>query len=183
MKTLLALLVLTAASLCAQTETLDLGSRGRLTIYLPGDWRIDTTNFARQGSMTISPRREDVNASCTLVITNPESADRYDTKARLKLRVEADCHGMAEGSVEKRAVAREFTLTSGYGFYCSFTDPELRGQPPQKGNYKVMSTGKIRYAADVIVEVSIMADDFRGEPYQQLLGAVEGMEFAVGRGR
>ena len=182
MKNLFALLLLTSVSLCAQSETLDLGSRGRLTIYLPGDWRIDTTNFARQGTMTISPKREEVNASCTIAISIPEG-DRFDTKPRLKLRVEADCRSLAEGSVEKKAVAKEFALSSGYGFYCSFTDPDLRGQAPQKGNYKVMSTGKIRLASDVLVDVSIMADDFRGEPYQQLLGAVEGMEFVAGRGR
>lgn len=182
MKRLFALFLLTTVALCAQSETLDLGSRGRLTIYLPGDWRIDTTNFARQGSMTISPKKEDVNASCTIVITSPEG-DRFDTKPRLKLRVEADCRNLAEGSVEGKAVAREFALGSGYGFYCSFTDPDLRGQPPQKGNYKVMSSGKIRLAPDVLVEVNIMADDFRGEPYQQLLGAVEGMEYVAGRGR
>jgi hypothetical protein len=40
-----------------------------------------------------------------------------------------------------------------------------------------MSVGKIRLSADVLVDVSILADDFRGEPYQQLLGAIEGLEF------
>lgn len=182
MKKLIALLLLTAVSLLGQSETLDLGPRGRLTIYLPGDWKIDTTNFGKQGSIAVAPKKDEVNASCTISITVPET-DRYDTKARLKLRVEADCRNMAEGSVEKKAVAKEFTLGSGYGFYCSFTDPDLRGKPPEKGNYKVISTGKIRLASDVLLEVSIMADDFRGEPYQQLLGAVEGMEFVTGRGR
>ena len=74
-------------------------------------------------------------------------------------------------------------MATGYGFYCSFTDPDLRGRPPEKGNYKVMSTGKIRLAPDVLLDVSIMADDFRDEPYQQLLGAVEGMDYVRGPGR
>ena len=39
----------------------------------------------------------------------------------------------------------------------------------------MMSAGKIRLAPDVLLDVSIMADDFRDEPYQQLLGAIEGM--------
>ena len=49
---------------------------------------------------------------------------------------------------------------TGFGFYCNFTDPELRGKPPEKGNYKVMSVGKIRLAPDVMLEVSISADSF-----------------------
>ncbi len=123
-----------AASVCAQSETLDLGPRRQLTLYLVGDWKVDTTHFARQGTMIINPAKESVNASCTLTVTFPE-VDRFDTKGRLKLRVEADCYGAAEGSVEGKAVAREFNVAAGFGFYCSFTDPDLRGKPPEKGNY------------------------------------------------
>lgn len=165
-----------AASLGAQSETLDLGSRGKLTIYLLGDWQIDVTNFARQGSMSITPRNPEVNARCVLAVTFPET-DRFDTKSRLKLQVEADCMQAAEESVEGKAVAREFLLGTGYGFYCNFTDPKLRGKPPEKENYKVTSIGKIRLAPDVIVDVQILADGFRDAPYQQLLGAIEGMEY------
>lgn len=182
MKSLLSLFLLAAASLCAQSETLDLGARGSITLYLPGEWVIDGSQFANQGMITIKPRRAEVNATCTIAITFP-ATDSFDTKARLKLRVEADSFRLAEQSVERRAVAREFAVATGYGFYCSFTDPELRGRPPEKGNYKVMSTGKIRLAPDVLLDVSILADDFRGEPYQQLLGAIEGMDYVRGSGR
>lgn len=180
MKRILACFFLTAACLWAQTETLDFGSRGKLTIYLLGDWTIDTTNFANQGTFVIKPKKASVNATCTIAVTFPEK-DSFDTKARLKLRVEADGYSMAERSVERRAVAREFNLATGYGFYCNFTDPELRGKPPEKDNYKVITLGKIRYSPTVLVDVSISADGFRDEPYQQLLGAIEGMEFAPGR--
>lgn len=40
-----------------------------------------------------------------------------------------------------------------------------------------MSSGKIRLAPDVMIDVTIMADDFKGQAYQQLLGAIEGMEY------
>jgi hypothetical protein len=180
MKKLLALFLLTAATLCAQSATLDLGSRGKLTLFILGDWRVDMTDFANQGTITIKPAKESVNAEATLTLTFPE-VDRYDTKARLKLRVEADGYGMAERSVERKAVAREFMLQTGYGFYCNFTDPDLRGKPPEKGNFKGGSFGKIRLTPNVLVDVSIMADSFKDEPYQQLLGAIEGMEFTPGR--
>ena len=182
MKKLIAFFLLTIVSACAQVETLDFGPRGKLTVYLPGDWKVGTTDMAGTYTLTLTPKKEAVNASCTIAVTFPD-VDRYDSKNRLKLRVEADGYGLAEGSVEGKAIAKEFSLTSGYGFYCSFTDPELRGQPSQPGNYKVMSIGKIRLSPNVLVDVQIMADGFRDEPYQQLLGAIEGMEFTPGRGR
>lgn len=175
MKTLL-LFLATLLPLCAQVETLDFGSRGQLTIYLPGDWKVAAANMAGTHTLNITPKKEGVNATCTIAVTFP-SSDRFDTKARLKLRVEADAYGLAEGSVERKAIAQEFTLTTGFGFYCNFTDPELRGQPSQPGNYKVTSVGKIKLAPDVLVDVQILADGFRDAPYQELLGAIEGMEY------
>ena len=182
MKKLFALSFLLATCAFAQVETLDFGSRGKLTLYLPGDWKVASTDMAGTYTVTLTPKKESVNASCTIAVTFPD-VDRYDTKNRLKVRVEADAYGMAEGSVEGKAIAKEFSLTKGYGFYCSFTDPELRGKPSQPGNYKVMSIGKIRLSPEVLVDVSMAADGFRDEPYQQLLGAIEGMEFTPGRGR
>ena len=182
MRSLLCLLAFLAAPLAAQVERLDLGPRGRLTLYLPGEWRTATTRNTTELTLTVQPRREAVNATLTLAVTFPET-DRFDTKARLKLRVEADAQGIAQESVEGRAFAREFTLTTGYGYFCSFTDPKLRGRPTEKGNYQVMSVGKVRLAPDVLVDVQIMGEGFSDEAYNQLLGAVEGMEFSPGPGR
>lgn len=174
------LLLFAATGLLAQPATLDLGSRGRLTLYFPGGWTLSSTDMAGQMTLTAASA-SGVNASCTLMISFPEQ-DRFDTKNRLKARVEADGMPLAEGSVERKAVTREFLLATGYGFYCSFTDPELRGKPSQPGNYKVMSMGKIRLAPNVLIDVQIMADGFREKPYQDLLGAIEGMEFTPARG-
>jgi hypothetical protein len=179
MKRFLLLLWLTAIAALAQPARLDLGSHGSLTLYFPGNWKFTDTAMNGQVSLTVNPTG-DVNAAATIVVSFPEQ-DRLDSKSRLKLRVEADNRNMAEGSVEGKAIAREFSLGTGFGYYCSFTDPELRGKPPEKGNNKVMSVGKIRLAPDVLVDVSISADGFRDEPYQQLLGAIEGMEFKPGR--
>jgi len=176
-----ALLFCVTGCLLAQPKTLDLGERGRVTLYLVEGWSVDHSTLNGSSTYTISPNN-DANASCTIAVTFPET-DRFDTKARLKLRVEADGHGLAERSVEGKAIAKELTLTSGYGFICNFTDPEMRGRPSQKGNYKVLSVGRIRLNAEVLLEIAIMADDFKGEHYQQLLGAIEGMEFRPGAGR
>ncbi|HVS50727.1 MAG TPA: hypothetical protein VHD62_00120 [Opitutaceae bacterium] len=180
MKKLFLLFALTAAALCGQPATLDLGSHGQLTLYFPEGWKVTSTNMAGQATLTATPAG-DANATCTLQVSFPEQ-DRFDTKSRLKTRVEADGYPIAENSVEGKAIAHEFSLTSGFGFYCSFTDAELRGKPATKGEFKVMSLGKIHLAPDVLIDVQIMADAFRDKAYQELLGAIEGMEFKAGSG-
>ena len=183
MKKFFALLILTAACVCAQEQVLNLGSRGKLTMYLLGDWKATVIDMAGQYEVTFAPRDENVNASCSFKISYPET-DRYDTKARLKLRVEADCAPFLEQSVEGKAYAKEFVIGTGYGYYCNFTDAALRGAkkaPP--GEFKVVSAGKIHLTPEILIEVFMGADSFKDEAYQQLLGAIEGMVFTPGRGR
>ena len=176
---LLLFLLLGVARLGAQSQTVDLGSHGKITCYLDDSWQFTTADLGGR-IVNITPKG-DVNATCTLTITFPDQ-DHYDTKSRLRLRVEVNGTPMAEQSVEGKAVAKPFELKSGYGFYCNFTDPELVGKPPQKGNYKTMTIGLIHLAPDVLIEVSISADGFTTEAYQQLLGMLEGMEFEAPSG-
>lgn len=177
-------MLLTVAALRAQSETLDLGPHGKLTLFLLGDWVVETTDINNNPTLHIKPAKPEVNAECTLSVTFPEG-DRFDRKDKLKLQVEADQRHAAEESVEGKAVAREFLLgvPGAFGFYCTFTDPRLRGKPPVKGDYKNGSFGKIRLAKGILIDVGILADGVSSEPYQQLLGAIEGMEFTPGRGR
>jgi len=179
MKRYLLLFLLTAVGLWAQAAKIDLGSHGKITLYLEDGWKVETADYGDRRLVTISPKG-DANAACTLTITFPEQ-DRLDTKPRLKTRVEIDGEKIADQSVEGRAVAKEFGLRAGFGFYCNFTDPELVGKPAQAGNFKTMTAGRIHLAPDVLIEVNITADGFSSGPYQQLLGTVEGMDFEPGK--
>lgn len=181
MKKLFALLLLSVLPASAQ-EVLDLGPHGQLLLYLLGDWKTEVSTLGREVTLNIRSAKEATNASCTLTVSFPE-VDRFDTKAKLKMRVEIDGAGFAEQSVEGKAVAREFNLTTGFGFYCNFTDSQLRGQPVKPGDYKVATAGKIKINPQVLVDVFIGAEGWTDEAYQQLLGAIEGMEFKPGRGR
>jgi hypothetical protein len=176
MKKLFALMFLAVACVSSAQEVLDLGPHGKLTLYLLGDWRSEISTLGRELTLTIKSAKESTNASCTLTVSYPE-VDRFDTKQKLKMRVEIDCAPFAAQSVEGKAVAREFNLASGIGYYCNFTDAELRGKPVKAGDYKVATAGKIKLSPQVIVDVFIGAEGFRDEAYQQLLGALEGMEF------
>ncbi len=176
MKKFLFLFLLGVASAFAQSQKIDLGSRGVLTIYLEDGWTFDVSDFGDRRIVKMTPKSDKVNANCEMTITFPEQ-DRFDTKARLKMRVEIDASKFEDRSVEGKARAQEFNLTSGYGFYCTFTDPDLVGAKPKKGDYKNISVGLIRLAPDVVIELAINADGVKSEPYQQVLGAIEGMEF------
>ena len=176
MKKLFALVFLLSAVCGSAQEVVDLGQHGKLTLYLLGDWRTEISTLGREVTFTIKSAKESTNASCTLTASFPE-VDRFDTKQKLKMRVEIDTAPFAAQSVEGKSVAREFNLTSGFGYYCNFTDPELRGKPVKPGDYKVATAGKIKLSPTVLLEVFIGAEGFRDEAYQQLLGAIEGMEF------
>lgn len=184
MKKLFALFLLLAGTLCAQSQELNLGEHGKLSLFLLDDgWKFNVAEYGDRLLVTIAPTKEDVNASCSLTITYPER-DRYDTPNRLKTEVEVRGDALAEHSSEGKAYAKQFNLSSGFGFHCDFTDPDLIGKPPEKGNFKTISMGLIHVAPDVLVEVGISADGFKSAPYQALLGMIEGMEFtAPGGGR
>jgi hypothetical protein len=168
-------LLFTGGLLRAQTDTIDLRSHGSLTLYLDDNWKVGTSEFGDRVIVNIEPK-DDTNATCTMTITFPEQ-DRLSTKAKLKTQVEVSSRVYEESSVEGKSVARELNTQAGYGYYCSFTDPELVGKPPQKGNFKTISVGMVHVTPDVLIEFGINADGFRSEPYQQLLGALEGMEY------
>jgi hypothetical protein len=186
MKKILALVLFAIGCVCAsaQVHTLELGSRGKLTFYLLGDWKVNETSMAGQYSLTIQHPKESVNTECKIEVSFPET-DRFARKDKLKLQVEADCRAYEEQSVEGKAYAKELSLgiPGAYGFYCSFTDPSLRGKPTKAGDFKVISAGKIRVNPEVLVDVFIGGESFSSEAYNQLLGAIEGMEFSAGRRR
>lgn len=181
MKKLLGLFLFSCACLLADSESIDLRSHGSLTLFLPDGWNVVNAEYGDRAMVTIEPKG-DVNAKCSITVTFPEHDD-LSTKAKLRKRIETDSAELAARCVEGKAVAREIQVRQGFGFYCNFTDPELVGKKPQKGNYKTISGGLIRVAPDVLVEFSIMSDGFRTEAYQHLLGAIEGMEYMPARRR
>jgi hypothetical protein len=178
MKKILALLFLTAGCLCAQSQKVDLGSHGSITLYIDDSWKFNISDFGDRAMVSVVPKG-DVNANCQLTITYPEQ-DHFETKNKLRAHVVEVGAPYVEQSVEGRAVAKEFALQTGFGFYCDFTDPKLVGKPPVKDDFKTISVGVIHLAPDVLIEVAISADGFKSDPYQQLLGMVEGMDFAPG---
>lgn len=181
MNRLLPFVLFLLAVLPARADTIDLRSHGTLTLFLPDGWTVNTGDYGDRAIVTIEPKGDD-NAKGSITITFPQQ-DEFATKAKLKKRVETDGAELAARCVEGKPVGKEILVRQGFGFYCNFTDPELVGKPPQKGNFKTVSAGLIRVAPNVLVEFSIMSDGFRAPSYQDLLGAIEGMEYSAARRR
>lgn len=180
MKTLTAVIALAVILPLAQAESFDLRERGRLEIYAAGDWKIAGEDLGDRHEIVILPKREGVNAAARLVV-NLMPADEFESKPKLRARVLELCQPIAEQNGTRKYTVEEFYSRQGFGFYCTFTDPNLVGKPPVKDDFKHATYGVVRLAPRVYVAVTLLADDLEGADYQALLGAVEGMELRPGR--
>lgn len=151
------------------------GDLGELRVVAAGDWKITAEDLGDKLEITIAPTGK-ANATAAIRV-NLVPDVRFETKGKLREHVRKASELLLETAVEKKVVLQDYYRTAGYGCYCQFTDPERLGKLPEKGNYTVMSAGLIRLATGVIASVTILADDFLSPEYQNLLGAVEGMEF------
>lgn len=79
-------------------------------------------------------------------------------------------------SVEKKAVVKDFSLKSGFGMYCSFTDAAMVGKPSVNGHYKTISPGVIYLSKDIAIAATIFTDDLSGPEFQELLGIIQSMQ-------
>lgn len=172
---LVAVLLFGSLTIPGLAETFDLRGIGRLNIYAFGDWKITGEDLGDKFEIRIEPK-SDANAGAVVSIgLVPDH--RFDTPGKMRERVIAVCERVAETSVEKKAVLHGFYRKQGFGYYCRFTDPDRVGKPPVRGDFKIISAGMVLLSPGIVATVNIMADDFDGQPYQELLGAIEGMEF------
>ena len=172
--------LLAAVAAAAWGETFDLRERGRLDVYVVGDFKIAGEDLGDRHEILITPKRDTVNAAARLVV-NLTPGDEHNSKAKLRARVLELCAPIAEQNGTRKYAAEEFYSRQGFGFYCTFTDPKLVGKPPVKDDFKHATYGVVRLAPRVYVAVTLLADDLEGPDYQALLGAVEGMEIRGAR--
>ncbi len=168
------LLLLVLAGGTGRAETIDLREAGRLDIFVAGEWKITSDDMGDRFAVMIVPKLHSLAAARLTV--NLLATDEPNTKFKLRQRVFEVCQQFVEKSVERKVTLQEIYRREGFGFYSSFTDPELAGKPPKPDKFKVASYGVVRLAPKVYVSMQIFSDDVTGAPFQALLGAVEGME-------
>ena len=179
MRALLAALILTLPAAGGLAEIFNLREQGRLEIFPVGDWTIRSED---QGDIKIQilPKKPKANAACELTVA-AGGPDNFPTRAKLARQVAENARRLMEtGEYGDTAPAvKAFYSKQGFGSYFTVIDPRLVGQDPVPGNYKQMTVGLLRLSSGVLVEVHILSDGDRTEEYQQLLGAVEGMELSA----
>ncbi len=183
MKKLVLLFLVLGAVLRAQSESIDLGNFGKITLYLPDGWVVTSTTEGEKKVVAIVPKKDDVNAegSIRVVITD---TDVFPTRGKLKAKVEAMGERYVENSVEGKAVGEALiNLKPGFGYLCTFTDPRPMDKLAPRGDYKTVSLGMIRLSPSVCLEFFIGADSVKSKPYQDMLGILEGMDFDAPKDR
>lgn len=178
MRTVLAAL-LTMVAVSAAAETFRLPDVGQLTIVAAGEWSIAGEDMGDRYELVIVPTNERTNAACRISI-NLNGPPELNSKSALRERVIEAVRPQLEKAVERRVVPEPFYSRQGFGFHCTLTTPEQVGKPIERGKFKLRTLGLIYLAPKLIASVTILADDTLSEEYQQLLGAVEGMEIAPG---
>lgn len=176
MRAFLVVLVLAFPAAIGWAETFDLGEQGRLEVFPVGEWEIRGEDVG-EIKIQLTPKNPQMNAACQISVS-AGGPDEFPTKARLSRKVSEVAGRMAESGqfVETSPNVKAFYCKQGFGFYCTFTDPKLVGRAPVSGDFKNVSVGMIRLSAGVMIAVQILSDGEKTGEFQELQGAVEGME-------
>jgi hypothetical protein len=175
MKKLTGLAFLLLGFLSARADDFILGGHGILSVPVTDAWVAQ--NHDAQTGYTISiESKTGANAACRITVIAVQNA-AFPDKARTTAEFMQLAQHFVPGSVEKKAVPKEFSLKSGFGLYCSFTDASLVGKPPVKGNFKTISPGMIYLSKDLVLAVTIFADDLSGPEFKQLVDIIQSTEF------
>ena len=163
-----------------RTETIDLAARGRIVLTVPAGWTLRRDDPARPFNLTFEAP-PGVNATATLTFGFPEEG-RLATASAVRAEAQAMGDEQAAASLERRTVLQTFRLRAGYGYFSSFTDPKLVGQPPVPGDYKTITVGILRLGPGVVGVISLLCDDLGGPEFLQFRAMVEALEL-LGPGR
>jgi hypothetical protein len=179
MRVFLTALILFLPPAGALAETFNLREHGRLEIFPVGDWNVRSED---QGDLKIqfTPKNPKANAACTLNVT-AGGTDDYPTKAKLSRQVAETARRMIDSGDygETTPAVKAFYSKQGFGFYFTLIDPKLVGKDPVPGDCKQVTIGLIRLSPTVMVAMQILSDGDKTDEYQQLLGAIEGMELTA----
>lgn len=171
MKKLTCLAFILLGFLSARADDFILGEHGILSVPVTGAWVAE--NHDVQSGYTISiESKTGANAACRITVIAVQNAT-FPDKGRTRDEFMQLALNFSPGSVEKKAVPKEFSLKSGFGLYCSFTDASLVGKSPARGNYKTVSPGLIYLTKDLVLAVTIFTDDLSGPEFKQLVDIIQ----------
>lgn len=163
----------------SQAAEFDLGTHGTLSVSVPADWSINGKAVNRPDgtpigyAFAIKPR-SDANAKCLL--TFAYTTNGAPNKEGIRKEVLRITEQFVSESVEKKQNLKDFSLGTGYGCYCLFTDASQVGKKVEQGDYKVMGSGQIQPADNLMGVVSLFADEADGLEMKMMLKIINSLE-------
>ena len=163
----------------SQAAEFDLGTHGTLTVGVPDDWSINRKAVNKPDgtpigyAFAIKPR-SDANAKCLL--TFAYTTNGAPNKEVIRKEVLRITEQFVSESVEKTKNLRDFSLQAGFGCYCLFTDASLVGKKAKPGDYKVMGSGQVQPADNVLGVVSLFADEADGVEMKTMLKIINSLK-------
>ena len=166
-------------TLASQGAEFDLGTHGTLSVTVPDGWRVNGKAAIRPDGTSIGyafaiKPRSDANAKCLL--TFAYTTNGAPNKEVIRKEVLRTCEELVSESVEKKKNLRDFSLEQGYGAYCLFTDASLVGKKAKPGDYKVMGSGVVQPADNMLGVVSLFADEADGEELKAMIKIIDSLK-------
>jgi hypothetical protein len=167
------------SALCIQAAEFDLGTHGTLSVTVPDHWSINGKAANRPDgtpigySFAIKPRTA-ANAKCLL--TFAYTTNGAPNKEVIRKEALRSTEQFVSASVEKKKNLKDFSLEKGYGCYCLFTDASLVGKKATPGDYKVMGSGLVQPAENLVGVVSLFADEADGEEMKGMLKIINSLK-------
>ena len=157
----------------------DLGTRGTLSVGIPDDWRINGKEAKRPDGteigyvFAIKPRGE-ANAKCLLTLAY--TTNGAPNKESIRKEVLRATEMFVAESVEKKQNLKDFSMGTGFGAYCLFTDASLVGKKAKPDDYKVMGSGQVQPGDNMVGVVSLFADDAEGSEMKTMLKIINSLK-------
>lgn len=173
------ILFLIISALSMGAAEFDLGTRGTLSVSVPGTWSITGKEANRPDgtpigyAFAIKPR-SDANAKCLL--TFAYTTNGAPNKEAIRKEVLRITEQFVSESVEKKKNLKDFSLGTGFGSYCLFTDASLVGKKVKPGDYKVMGSGQVQPADNLVGVVSLFADEADGLEMKEMLNIINSLK-------
>lgn len=165
--------------LSSRAAEFDLGTHGTLSVSVPDDWSINGKAVNRADgtpigyAFAIKPR-SDANAKCLL--TFAYTTNGAPNKEAIRKEALRNTEQFVSDSVEKKQNLKDFSLGTGFGSYCFFTDASLVGKKVKPGDYKVMGSGQVQPADKLMGVVSLFADEADGLEMKAMLKIINSLK-------
>jgi len=170
----------------AETVRIDLGGE-RVVFFQPSSGWVQTDpgpvpeGPAVRGNLRLRPNH-DANVSLSLTFLSVPH-DNLAVRENLRAFHDANNRHFIEGSVEGEVRTRDFKTPHGFGAQARFTDAALVGQPPEKENYKTVTTVTLYLGERVLVIASFFCDDPQGGEYSDAMDLLRSIRVSSDRNR